>query len=67
MKGFRPQQEFDNGAKLLVGGTVAKRLVTAGEWPEVTHIVECQDKLQHEVPEAMSVLAECPGGFSFRP
>ena len=46
---------------------MAKRLVQAGDWPEVTHIIECQDKLQHEVPEAMSFLAGFPGGFSFRP
>lgn len=61
--GSWPPQEFDNGAGLFVGGTAAKRLVQSGQWPEITHIIECQDKLAHEEPEAMSVLAKCLGGF----
>ena len=49
----RPQQEIDNGTKLYIGGTVAKRLVQNREWGHITHIVECQDKLAGEVPQAM--------------
>ena len=53
IQGSRPQQEFDNGAKLYLGGAVAKRHVQSGEWGHITHVVECQNKLSGEKPPAM--------------
>ena len=52
-EGSRPQKEFHNGAKLLVGGTAAKRLVQTGAWQEVTLLVECQRRFANEEPQAM--------------
>ena len=55
-EGSRLQKEFHNGAKLLVGGASAKRLVQTGAWLEVTHLVECQSKFSGEVPQATAFL-----------
>ena len=55
-EGSRPQKEFHNGAKLLVGGAAAKRLVQSGAWREVTHLVECQHKFANEQPETTVLL-----------
>jgi len=51
-EGSRPQKEFNNGAKLVIGGEAAKRLVQTGAWPEVMHLVGCRHKFAAEELEA---------------
>ena len=60
-EGTRPQKEFNNGARLFIGGRVAKGLVQRGEWDEVTHLVECQVQFEHETPQATAFLSHLPG------
>ena len=58
----RGLKRSSTGAKLYLGSAVAKRLVYDGEWTTITHIVECQERLQNETPPVTAFFVHFPGG-----